>query len=84
MAEKTEASRAVSPASLARYEQLLKQRRMIAIAAIAGEMCTACHVRLRPAVVQKVRRNVELITCDSCQRILYFPETPAETAATEF
>jgi predicted nucleic acid-binding Zn-ribbon protein len=80
MSEKVSASKDVAPAVLARYEQLLKQRRMVAIAAIAGEMCTACHVRLRPAVVQKVRRNVELITCDSCQRILYFPEDQASSA----
>jgi predicted nucleic acid-binding Zn-ribbon protein len=80
--EKAAAAAGVSAATLARYEQLLKQRRLIAVAAIAGEMCTACHVRLRPAVTQRVRRNVEIITCDSCQRILYFPETPA-TAATD-
>jgi predicted nucleic acid-binding Zn-ribbon protein len=81
-AEKKAAASGVDPATLARYEQLLKQRRLIAVAAIVGEMCAACHVRLRPIVTQRVRRNLELITCDSCQRILYFPETPA-SAATE-
>ena len=80
--EKVAAAAAVEPATLGRYEQLLKQRRLIAVAAIVGEMCTACHVRLRPAVTQRVRRNVEIITCDNCQRILYFPETPAATEAT--
>lgn len=63
---------------LAKYEQLLKQRRMIAVAAIDGERCAACHVRLRPAVAQQVRRNDGLVQCDSCQRILYFvPKEPA-------
>lgn len=80
--EKAAAAAGVKPAALAHYEQLLKQRRLIAVAAIVGEMCTACHVRLRPAVTQRVRRNVEIITCDSCKRILYFPETPT-AAATE-
>lgn len=61
----------VTPAVLAKYDQILKQRRMMAIAPIAGDMCTACHVRLRPAVVQQVRRNEDLIQCDSCQRLLY-------------
>jgi predicted nucleic acid-binding Zn-ribbon protein len=69
---------AVEKTVLARYEQLLKQRRMIAVAPIAGELCTACHVRLRPAVAQQVRRNEDIVTCDSCQRILYFvPKEPA-------
>ena len=62
---------------LARYEQLLKQRRMIAVAPIDGELCTACHVRLRPAVAQQIRRNDDIVQCDSCQRILYFvPKEP--------
>jgi len=66
---------------LARYEQLLKQRRMIAVAEMVGELCTACHVRMRPAVAQSVRRNAAIVQCDSCQRILYFKGSPA--VATE-
>jgi predicted nucleic acid-binding Zn-ribbon protein len=61
---------------LAKYEQLLKQRRGIAVAQMAGETCRACHVRLRPHVAQIIRRNDEIIQCESCQRILYF-EPPA-------
>ena len=57
---------------LAKYEQLLKQRKMVAVGRLEGDTCTACHVRLRPAVTQQVRRNAEIVTCDSCQRILYF------------
>jgi len=86
-AEKTAASATVNATVLARYEQLLKQRRMVAVAAMApNEICTACHVRLRPMVAQRVRRNAELIPCDSCQRILYFPGaqvSAAETSAGE-
>jgi predicted nucleic acid-binding Zn-ribbon protein len=57
---------------LARYEQLLKQRRGLAVARMTGEMCAACHVRLRPHIAQIVRRNDEILACESCQRILYF------------
>ena len=35
-------------------------------------ICTICHVRLRPQVFNTVRRNEEIIQCDSCNRILYF------------
>ena len=62
---------------LAKYEQLRKQRRGIAVARVAGELCEACHVRLRPTVVQQIRRNTEIVSCDSCQRILFF-EPPVE------
>jgi predicted nucleic acid-binding Zn-ribbon protein len=67
---------------LAKYERLLEQRKMVAVAAMVGEMCTACHVRLRPAVTQQIRRNSDIIYCDSCQRILYAPVVPAANAST--
>jgi len=80
-AEKAETSASVDKAVLARYEQLLKQRKMVAVAEMKGDLCTACHVRLRPAVTQQVRRNSDLVACDSCQRILYFKPAPADAAA---
>jgi predicted nucleic acid-binding Zn-ribbon protein len=70
--ERAQEASAIEPPVLARYEQLLRMRRMVAVAPIDGERCTACHVRLRPAVAQHVRRNEDVVTCDSCQRILYF------------
>jgi predicted nucleic acid-binding Zn-ribbon protein len=39
---------------------------------MAADLCTACHVRLRPHVTQIVRRNEDIVQCESCQRILYF------------
>jgi hypothetical protein len=66
---------------LAKYEQLLKQRRMVAVAPMKGDMCGGCNVRLRPAVSQNVRRATEIVQCDSCQRMLYpLPAAPAADA----
>ena len=81
-AERERAVADVEPALLVKYEQLLKARRGVAVARMTGELCTACHVRLRPHVAQQVRRNDAIVQCDSCQRILYFeasqaPETQA-------
>lgn len=69
----------VPAAVLARYEQLLKQRKMLAVAELHGEICAACHVRLRPAISQQIRRNADIVACESCQRILYAPP-PAPAA----
>jgi len=55
---------------------------MVAVAEMKGDLCTACHVRLRPAVTQQVRRNSDLVACDSCQRILYFTAPAAAAGAT--
>jgi hypothetical protein len=62
---------------LTRYEQLRSNRRGVAVAAMVGETCSACFVRLRPHVVQQIRRNDEIVQCESCQRILYF-DPPAD------
>ena len=75
-AERARQTRGIDAAVLAKYEQLLKQRRMVAVAPMRGDMCGACNVRLRPHVSQNVRRSTELIQCDSCQRILYPLPTP--------
>jgi hypothetical protein len=38
-------------------------------------------VRLRPQVFNTVRRNEQIVQCDSCLRILYFtPVAPASSA----
>lgn len=53
-----------------------------AVARAEGERCTVCQVRLRPAVFAEVRKNDQIVQCDSCNRILYFiPPKPAATAS---
>ncbi|HWB15285.1 MAG TPA: C4-type zinc ribbon domain-containing protein [Vicinamibacterales bacterium] len=71
-AERRGAAAGIDPPLAARYDQLLKQRRMLAVAVVHDAVCEACHVRLRPAIAQQVRRNDGIVQCDSCQRILYF------------
>ncbi len=72
--ERTGEVRAVEAPTLARYEQLLKQRRGLAVAQMTGEICAACHVRLRPHFTQQIRRNDSIVACESCSRLLYFVE----------
>jgi predicted nucleic acid-binding Zn-ribbon protein len=63
--------------------QRIAKVRGIAVARAEGERCTLCQVRLRPAVFAEVRKNDQIVQCDSCQRILYFipPTKPAEAAS---
>jgi uncharacterized protein len=69
--ERTRAAADVDGRTLALYEQLLKGRRGVAMARIEGELCSVCHVRQRPHVLQQVRRNDAIVQCESCQRIMY-------------
>ena len=81
-AERTHQTSGVDARGLALYEQLLKGRRGVAVTIMRDGHCAACHVRLRPHFTQQVRRNDELIQCESCQRILYFVPPPVDAAAT--
>jgi len=58
------------------FELVAQRRNGVAVAEARDGVCAICHVRLRPQVFNTIRRNVEIIQCDSCQRIMYFvPKT---------
>ena len=50
----------------------------IAVAEARNGACTACFMALRPQIMADVRRGNEVITCDNCNRILYYE--PANAA----
>jgi predicted nucleic acid-binding Zn-ribbon protein len=79
--ERAAQAKTVEPRALATYDQLIKNRRGQAVAEMRGGHCLACHVRLRPPVEQHVRRNEDLVQCDSCQRLLYFVPPVAQAPA---
>jgi len=80
--DRAQEARNVNGPVLAKYEQLIKQRKGVAVARMTGEICEACHVRLRPHIAQQIRRNDGIVNCDNCQRILYFEPPPAGVSAT--
>ena len=62
--------------------QRIAKVRGTAVARAEAERCTVCQVRLRPAVFAEVRKNDQIVQCDSCNRILYFiPPKPAAASA---
>jgi hypothetical protein len=72
----------LGPQALATFELVSSRRNGVAVAEARDGICTICHVRLRPQVFNNVRRNDQIIQCDSCMRILYFvPTGPAAPAA---
>ena len=79
--ERAELVRALSPPVLATFELVARRRNGIAVAEARDGVCTICHVRLRPQVFNVVRRNDEIVQCDSCQRILYFAGVREASAA---
>lgn len=60
---------------LGRYRRIADARRGLALAEAKDELCSACHVRIRPQVFADLIRTEEIHVCDSCSRILFIRES---------
>ncbi len=69
--EKTALERIISIELLDRYHRIADARKGIALAEAKDELCSACHVRIRPQVYADLLRTGEIHVCDSCSRILF-------------
>jgi predicted nucleic acid-binding Zn-ribbon protein len=78
--ERKAATPSIPAPALAKYEQILKNRKGVAVSAMVNGICTGCHVRLRPNVEQQVRKGDALTQCDNCQRILHYVAPPKADA----
>ncbi len=55
------------------YNRISKRiRDGIAVAEARNGACMACFMALRPQAMAQVRRGEEIVTCDNCNRILYY------------
>jgi uncharacterized protein len=65
------------------YDRLAQRSRDgIAVAEVIGGACSACYMHLRPQVQLNVKKGDEIITCESCTRILYVQNKEAEATAS--
>jgi len=69
----------ISADTLRHYDRVLKFRKT-ALAEARDHKCGTCQVMLRPQTYDDVQKNEKILTCDSCQRILYYVP-PAEPEA---
>ena len=66
-------------ATSAMYKRIASRiRDGVAMAEARNGACMACYMALRPQIMADVRRGEEVITCDNCNRILYY--APASAA----
>ncbi len=64
----------IAPKNRARFLRLLASKKGTAVAAVVESSCSLCHFALRPHLHQRVRRCEEIITCETCHRILFIED----------
>lgn len=68
---------------LEQYDRIARMHGGVALAEAREEVCQVCLVRIRPQVFSELKRNDQIILCDSCHRILYYVPAPAPTEPVE-
>ncbi|HET9743077.1 MAG TPA: C4-type zinc ribbon domain-containing protein [Terriglobales bacterium] len=64
----------ISSDALDLYDRVVRARKT-AIAEAREQRCTACFVLMRPQKWNDIKTAVDLLTCDSCGRILFYDPT---------
>jgi len=81
-AERERAVAEIPEAMMDHYDRIMKKHDNLALAEVRDEKCSACGMRMRPQVIQAMRRSTtdELFHCETCTRILYYTEPTAAAA----
>jgi predicted nucleic acid-binding Zn-ribbon protein len=58
------------------FHRIFKQRQNVAVSRIVADSCNGCRTRIRPAVLQQLKRG-DLVHCEGCSRILYLESPPS-------
>lgn len=58
------------------FYRIFNQRQKIAVVRVHNDSCTACRSRIRPALMQQIKRG-EIVYCEGCHRILYSETSPS-------
>jgi uncharacterized protein len=82
---RTEFTSKINQSLMTRYDNWRKRKKTDFIAVIKGQACGGCHLTLPPQLINEVRKKRELLTCNSCGRVLYWmeDEIPDEDPVTQ-
>jgi len=81
-AARATAVQAVPEDLVSHYQRIAKRHHGVAMAEVRGEGCGQCGVHIRPHVLQLLQRSEseEILHCETCTRILYYPDPPPPPA----
>ena len=63
----------LDPNLLFQYTRLFTNKGGDAVVPVEHEYCTGCHMKNTSALVHRVKLGREIVHCEQCGRILYFP-----------
>jgi len=56
------------------YNHIRGRGKPDAVVPVVGGHCGSCQINLTPGIILEIAKLKSLVTCESCQRILYKPE----------
>ena len=71
-AERSRLVARIGPAVLSHYERLRKMRAGIAISEAVEGRCSRCHMALRLQFFQDLKKGDQVMSCESCGRLLFY------------
>jgi predicted nucleic acid-binding Zn-ribbon protein len=72
----------VSPKLAAIYDRLItRSRDGIGVAEVVDGSCSACFMKLRKQMIVQLKTTDEILTCESCTRILYVDHSDEQSEA---
>ena len=73
-AQRKQALVAIEPKILSQYERILASRDGLAIVTVKGNSCGGCNMFVPPQVINLIKMYERIITCETCNRMLYINE----------
>ena len=58
------------------YQAIAAKKSGVAMSPVRGDFCAMCHMRIRPQMLNEIREGTNVIVCENCGRILYWPAKP--------
>ncbi len=63
-----------SPSLYKLYIQIASTHGGIALSPVHDGFCSVCQMKIRPQLLEELRKGERIIRCENCSRILYIPE----------
>ncbi|NLA74385.1 MAG: hypothetical protein GX846_02730 [Deltaproteobacteria bacterium] len=72
--QRAEYNSTVDSKMLKTYDLLRARRAEVAISAVVGGICQACHLEIPPQKFNELQRCKEMMSCPHCNRLIYWGE----------